>query len=178
MNHENSRNPKREAGVPFFSVTFHKTAPKAPSPSLPLTPIWPQFTSPTQNQNRTKPPETAQNRRIRHLKTTLDFSIPLITRRSWGSSPTPATMLCIQFGCQPPKPRCRKASGLFYTHFSQCNFNRYQTPKSPRRWDLNFNNKCLASIFTRRIAKKTFIGSAKCIYRLISYRFRNLWYGM
>ncbi len=40
-----------------------------------------------------------------------------ITRRSYGSNPAPATILCILNGCQPKKTRCRKASGLFCTHF-------------------------------------------------------------
>ena len=35
-------------------------------------------------------------------------------RAASGKNPTCATMLCIQFGCRPQKPRCRKASGLFY----------------------------------------------------------------
>ena len=49
---------------------------------------------------------------------------------SFRANPTPATMLCIQFGCHSRNPRCRKASGLFYTHFSQCNFGRCQTQKN------------------------------------------------
>ena len=31
----------------------------------------------------------------------------------------------------PKNPRCHEASGFFCTHFSQCDFNRCQTPKTP-----------------------------------------------
>ena len=56
-------------------------------------------------------------------------------------------MLCIQFGCQPKKTRCRKASGLFYTHFSQCKFGRCQWMKSTCGWDLNLNNRLFRGDF-------------------------------
>jgi len=56
-------------------------------------------------------------------------------------NPTSATILCIQNRCQPKKTRCRKASGLFCTHFSQCNFGRCQTLQTPCGWDLNLNNR-------------------------------------
>ena len=62
------------------------------------------------------------------------------------SNPTSATILCIQFGCQPQKPRCRKASGLFYTPFSQCNFGRCQWMKSTCGWDLNLNNRLFRGV--------------------------------
>ena len=61
-------------------------------------------------------------------------------------NPIPATMLCIQFGCQPKKPRCRKVSGLFYTHFLQCNFGRCKTSKTPCGWDLNLNNRLFRGV--------------------------------
>ena len=45
------------------------------------------------------------------------------------------------------KTKCRKASGLFCTHFSQCNFGRCQTPKMPCGWDLNLNNRLFRGDF-------------------------------
>ena len=56
-------------------------------------------------------------------------------------------ILCILNGCQPKKPGCRKASGLFCTHFSQCDFNRCQTLKTPCGWDLNLNNQLFRGDF-------------------------------
>ena len=133
----------------------------------------------------TRPPPVAETGSVcwrsgqnqqRRTGATVDFGHR--KRARCGSNPISATILCILNRCHSKNPRCHKASGIFCTYFRSAIFNRCQMPKSPCRWDLNFNNKCLASIFTRRIAKKTFIGSAKCIYRLISYQFRNLGYGM
>ena len=72
----------------------------------------------------------------------LRYSVALLL-----TNPTPATILCIQNRCQPKKTRCRKASGLFCTHFSQCNFGRCQTPKMPCGWDLNLNNRLFRGDF-------------------------------
>ena len=56
-------------------------------------------------------------------------------------------ILCILNRCTPQKPRCHKASGLFCTHFLQCNFNRCQSPKSPCGWDMNLNNRLFKGEF-------------------------------